>query len=64
MPDEDPKEVVRRDQVIAWWASARAAGARALITEVTAGAGTLLVRLEATGTPPACDAGPDWLLAV
>ena len=28
-----------RDQVIAWWASARAAGARAVVTEVTAGAG-------------------------
>ena len=24
-----------RDQVIAWWASARAAGARAVVTEVT-----------------------------
>jgi hypothetical protein len=28
-----------RDQVVAWWASARAAGARAVVTEVTAGAG-------------------------
>jgi hypothetical protein len=26
-----------RDQVIAWWPSARAAGARAVVTEVTAG---------------------------
>jgi SnoaL-like protein len=26
-----------RDQVVAWWASARAAGARAVVTEVTAG---------------------------
>jgi hypothetical protein len=40
-----------RDQVIAWWASARAAGARAVVTEVTAGPGTLLVGLEVTGTP-------------
>ena len=28
-----------RDQVITWWASARAAGARAVVTEVTAGPG-------------------------
>jgi len=41
---------------------ARAAGARAQVTEVTAAAWTLLVRVEATGTPAACDAGPDWLL--
>jgi hypothetical protein len=46
-----------RDQVIAWWASARAAGARALVTELTAGAGTLLVGLEVTGTPAAGEAG-------
>ncbi len=46
-----------RDQVIAWWASARAAGARAVVTEVTAGAGTLLVGLEVTGTPAAGEAG-------
>ena len=26
-----------RDQVIAWWATARAAGAQAVVTEVTAG---------------------------
>ncbi len=46
-----------RDQVVAWWASARAAGARAVVTEVTAGAGTLLVGLEVTGTPGAREAG-------
>jgi hypothetical protein len=46
-----------RDQVIAWWAEARAAGARAVVTEVTAGAGTLLVGLEVTGTPAAREAG-------
>jgi hypothetical protein len=46
-----------RDQVIGWWASARAAGARAVVTEVTAGAGTLLVGLEVTGTPAAREAG-------
>lgn len=46
-----------RDQVMAWWASARAAGARAVVTEVTAGAGTLLVGLEVTGTPAAHEAG-------
>jgi len=44
-------------QVIAWWASARAAGARAVVTEVTTGAGTLLVGLAVTGTPAARDAG-------
>lgn len=42
-----------RDQVIAWWASARAAGARAVVTEVTAGPGTLLVGLDVSGTPAA-----------
>ena len=46
-----------REQVIAWWASARAAGARAVVTEVTAGAGTLLVGLEVTGTPAARETG-------
>jgi ketosteroid isomerase-like protein len=46
-----------RDQVIAWWGSARAAGARAVVREVTAGAGTLLVGLEVTGTPTAREAG-------
>ena len=46
-----------RDQVIAWWASARAAGARAAVTEVTAGAGALLVGLAVTGTPAAHEAG-------
>ncbi len=46
-----------RDQVIAWWASARAAGARAVVTEVTAGPGTLLVGLDVTGTHAAREAG-------
>jgi len=46
-----------RDQVIAWWARARAAGVRAAVTEVTAGAGTLLVGLEVTGNPAATEAG-------
>jgi hypothetical protein len=46
-----------RDEVIAWWAGARAAGARAVVTEVTVGTGTLLVGLEVTGTPAARDAG-------
>ncbi len=46
-----------RGQVMAWWASARAAGARAVVTEVTAGRGTLLVGLDVTGTPAAREAG-------
>jgi hypothetical protein len=46
-----------RDQVIAWWARARAAGARAVVTEVTAGHGKLLVGLDVTGTPAAREAG-------
>ena len=45
-----------RNQVTAWWASARAAGARAVVTEVTAGHGTLLVGLDVTGTPAAREA--------
>ena len=45
-----------RDQDIAWWASARAAGARAVVTEVTADPGTLLVGLDVTGTPAAREA--------
>ena len=39
------------------WASVRATGARAVVTEVTAGAGTLLVGLDVTGTPAAREAG-------
>ena len=46
-----------RGQVTAWWAGARAAGARAVVTEVTAGPGTLLVGLQVTGTPAARQAG-------
>jgi SnoaL-like domain len=46
-----------RDEVIAWWAGARAAGVRAVVTEVTVGAGTLLVGLDVTGTPAADEAG-------
>lgn len=46
-----------RDEIIAWWARARAAGVRAVVTEVTAGAGTLLVGLEVTGAPAADEAG-------
>lgn len=56
---EGPNEAdcQNRDQVVAWWASARSDGARAVVTEVTAGAGTLLVGLEVTGTPAAREAG-------
>jgi SnoaL-like domain len=56
---EGPREAdcQNRDQAVAWWASARAAGARAVVTEVTAGTGTLLVGLEVTGTPAAREAG-------
>jgi hypothetical protein len=43
--------------VFAWWASARGAGARAVVTEVTADPGTLLVGLDVTGTPAAREAG-------
>jgi hypothetical protein len=46
-----------RDQVMAWWASAQATGARAVVTEVTVGSGTLLVGLEVTGTSAAREAG-------
>jgi ketosteroid isomerase-like protein len=46
-----------RDQVLAWWASARAAGARAVVTEVTTGAGAYLVGLEVTGTAAARETG-------
>jgi len=46
-----------REEVIAWWAGARAAGVRAVVTEVTVGAGALLVGLEVTGTPAAREAG-------
>lgn len=54
-PDE--ADCQNRDQVVAWWARARAAGARAVVTEVTAGAGTLLVGLEVTGIPAVREAG-------
>jgi hypothetical protein len=46
-----------RDQVIAWWAGARAAGVRAVVTEVAVGAGRLLVGLDVTGLPAAREAG-------
>ena len=46
-----------RDQVLGVVASARSADARAVVTEVTAGVGTLLVGLEVAGTPAAGDAG-------
>ena len=46
-----------RDEVIAWWAGARAAGARATVTEVVAGTGKLLVGLDVSGTDAARDAG-------
>jgi hypothetical protein len=48
---------VRSAQVIAWWASARAAGARAVVTEMTTGPGTLLVGLDVFGTQAADEAG-------
>ena len=54
-PDE--ADCQNRNQVVAWWARARAAGARAVVTEVTAGAGTLLVGLEVTGIPAVREAG-------
>ena len=43
--------------MIAWCVKARAAGARAVVTEVTVGAVTLLVGLEVTGTSAAHEAG-------
>lgn len=46
-----------RDQVITWWAGARAAGVRAKVTEVTVGPGKLLVGLDVTGTEAADEAG-------
>ena len=52
-----PADCRNRDQIIAWWATARAAGARAAVTEVTAGPGALLVGLAVTGTPAAREAG-------
>jgi ketosteroid isomerase-like protein len=58
-PPEGPgdDDCRNREQVIAWWAGARAAGARAVVTEVSAGPGTLLVGLEVTGTPAAQEPG-------
>jgi hypothetical protein len=58
-PPEGPgdDDCRNRDQVIAWWSRARAAGVRATVTEVTAGPGTFLVGLEVTGTPAAQESG-------
>jgi hypothetical protein len=56
-PGPSDADCRNRDQVIAWWASARAAGARAVVTEVTVGPRTLLVGLDVTGTPAARQAG-------
>ncbi|TVZ05537.1 hypothetical protein EAS64_13485 [Trebonia kvetii] len=46
-----------RDEVIAWWARAQAAGARATVVEVAAAADALLVGLDVTGTPGAAEEG-------
>ncbi len=57
-PDGPPEaDCQNREQVVEWWASARAAGAHAVVTEMTAGAGTLLVGLQVTGPPAADEAG-------
>lgn len=52
-PDDPGGGCRNRDEVIAWWARSRAAGVRAAVTEVTAGARTLLVGLDVAGTPDA-----------
>jgi ketosteroid isomerase-like protein len=46
-----------REQVLAWWGRARAAGARAVVTEVTTGPGTLLVGLEVSRPAVTREAG-------
>ena len=52
-----------RDQILAWWGRAQAAGARATVTEVITGPGTLLVGLQAVrpAVPGECpETGQRW----
>jgi ketosteroid isomerase-like protein len=56
-PDDPASGCHNRDEVLAWYQRARDEGVRATVTEVTVGAGTLLVGLNVTGSPAAADQG-------
>ncbi len=48
-PDDDTSGCHNRAEVLAFWAQSRAAGVRAIVTEVVLGAGTALVGLRVAG---------------
>jgi hypothetical protein len=52
-PESEDADCRSRKEVVEWWGRGRQAGARARVTEVVPGAGTLLVGLKVTGTPEA-----------
>jgi len=56
-PDDPASGCHNRDEVLAWYQRARDEGVRATVTEVTVGAGKLLVGLKVTGSPAAADQG-------
>jgi len=56
-PDDALTGCRSRDEVLAWYARARDAGARAKVTEVVVGDGKLLVGLRVSGTQAAEDGG-------
>jgi hypothetical protein len=52
-PEGSAADCRSRVEVLEWWSRGRQAGARASVTEVVPGAGTLLVGLRVSGTPEA-----------
>lgn len=56
-PDDPASGCHNRDEVVAWYQRARDNGVRAKVTEVTVGAGKLLVGLQVAGSPAADQGG-------
>ena len=56
-PDDQVSGCHSRDEVLAWYRGGRASGARAKVTELVEGRGTLLVGLEVSGTQGAAEQG-------
>jgi hypothetical protein len=58
-PDDPDGGCINRGQVLDFWRRARDAGARAAVTQVVEGPGTLLVGLKVTGMAPTEERGTD-----
>lgn len=56
-PESDGDDGRSREEIVAWWSRAQAAGARVTVTEMTTGPGKLLLGLDVTGIPAAREAG-------